>query len=262
MVSHILRRDPTYPKQVSKGRRELESRVLPLLKLLDEYQGSLLLKMLSSLTSIQFLTLKCVWGSLFNVTASGSRLSEPILAHARKSRPFQKLKSDPLVQARDSRSSDNFTASTGSKMPFLAQARQLSIRQATLAQARQFLLKREPFTKNIITSALSYDELFPVSQCNSAKEMWDTIQVTHEGISEVKHARLNALTQDYELFRMFPNEFIGDMQKRFTHIVNHLVALDKTFSKGELTNKPKVTAIMESKDLDSMALATLFGKIQ
>ncbi|KAF1894611.1 hypothetical protein Lal_00031431 [Lupinus albus] len=59
MVSHILRRDPTYPKQVSKGRRELESRVLPLLKLLDEYQGSLLLKILSSLTSLQSLTLKC-----------------------------------------------------------------------------------------------------------------------------------------------------------------------------------------------------------
>ncbi|KAF1885879.1 hypothetical protein Lal_00032243 [Lupinus albus] len=62
------------------------------------------------------------------------------------------------------------------------------------------------------------------------------------------------------------------MKKRFTHIVNHLVAFSKTFSKGELTNKvlrcldrnwqPKVTAIMESKDLYSMALATLFGKLQ
>ncbi|KAF1855620.1 hypothetical protein Lal_00042356 [Lupinus albus] len=64
----------------------------------------------------------------------------------------------------------------------------------------------------------------------------------------------------------------SDFRKRFTHIVNHLVALDKTFSKGELTNKvlrcldrnwqPKVTAIMESKDLYSMALATLFSKLQ
>ncbi|KAF1893034.1 hypothetical protein Lal_00024154 [Lupinus albus] len=102
--------------------------------------------------------------------------------------------------------------------------------------------------------------------------MWETLQVTHEGTSEVKRARLNALTHEYELFRMFPNESIGDMQKRFTHIINHIVALDKTFSKGELTNKvlrcldrnwqPKVTAIMESKDLDSMGLATLFGKLQ
>ncbi|KAF1888318.1 hypothetical protein Lal_00043187 [Lupinus albus] len=50
------------------------------------------------------------------------------------------------------------------------------------------------------------------------------------------------------------------------------VALDKSFARGELTNKvlrcldrkwqPKVTAIVESKDLDSMPLATLFGKLQ
>ncbi|KAF1856800.1 hypothetical protein Lal_00013057, partial [Lupinus albus] len=102
--------------------------------------------------------------------------------------------------------------------------------------------------------------------------MWDTLQVTHEGTSEVKRARLNALTHEYELFRMLPSESICDMQKRFTHIVNHLVALDKSFARGELTNKvlrcldrkwqPKVTAIVESKDLDSMPLATLFGKLQ
>ncbi|KAF1894652.1 hypothetical protein Lal_00027029 [Lupinus albus] len=102
--------------------------------------------------------------------------------------------------------------------------------------------------------------------------MWDTLQVTHEGTSKVKRARLNALSHEYELFCMFPHESICDMQKRFTHIVNHLVALDKVFAIGELTNKvlrclsrkwqPKVTAIMESKYVDSMSLATLFVKLQ
>nr|AMK47988.1 hypothetical protein [Lupinus angustifolius] len=85
--------------------------------------------------------------------------------------------------------------------------------------------------KHIITSTLSYDEFFWVLQWQSAKEMWDTLQVTHEGTSEVKCARLNALTHEYGLFRMLPNESIGDMQKHFTHIVNHLVALDKLFNK-------------------------------
>nr|KYP32382.1 hypothetical protein KK1_046958 [Cajanus cajan] len=33
--------------------------------------------------------------------------------------------------------------------------------------------------KNIITSALSIYEFFRISQCKSAKEMWDTLQVTH-----------------------------------------------------------------------------------
>jgi len=33
---------------------------------------------------------------------------------------------------------------------------------------------------NIITSALSSDEFFRVSQCESTKEMWDTLEVIHE----------------------------------------------------------------------------------
>ena len=35
--------------------------------------------------------------------------------------------------------------------------------------------------KNIITSALNLDEFFRVSQCSFAKEMWDVLEVTHEG---------------------------------------------------------------------------------
>ena len=72
--------------------------------------------------------------------------------------------------------------------------------------------------KNIITSALGMDEYFRVSNCKSAKDMWDTLQVTHEGTTDVKRSRINTLTHEYELFRMKTNEStIQDMQKRFTH---------------------------------------------
>jgi len=56
--------------------------------------------------------------------------------------------------------------------------------------------------KNIITSSLNLDEFFRVSQCTSAKEMLDILEVTHEGMSDVKRARKHALIQEYELFRM------------------------------------------------------------
>ena len=46
---------------------------------------------------------------------------------------------------------------------------------------------------NIITSALNLDEFFRVSQCSSAKEMWDILEVTHEGTTDVKRARKHAL---------------------------------------------------------------------
>ena len=132
--------------------------------------------------------------------------------------------------------------------------------------------KFDYIAKSIITSALNSYEFFRVSQCKSAKEMWDTLEVTHEGTNEVKRARKHTLIQECEMFRMFKGETIVKVQKRFTHIINHLMSLDKTFEKEELNIKilkcldrarqPKVTAISESKDLTSLSMASLFGKLR
>jgi len=65
--------------------------------------------------------------------------------------------------------------------------------------------------KNIITSALNLDEFFRVSQCSSAKEMWDILEVTHEGTTDVKRARKHALIQEYEMFRMQQGETIANV---------------------------------------------------
>ncbi|XP_068486637.1 uncharacterized protein [Phaseolus vulgaris] len=126
-------------------------------------------------------------------------------------------------------------------------------------------------TKNIITSSLTMDEFFIISQCNSAKEMWEVLKITHEGIEDVKRSRKHSLIQEYELFRMQPEESIADVQKRFTHIVNHLTGLGKEFDKEELNIKvlkcldrswqPKVTAISESRDLSKLSTTALFGKL-
>jgi len=42
------------------------------------------------------------------------------------------------------------------------------------------------------------DEYFKVSNCKNAKEMWDTLQVTHEGTTDVKRSRINTLTHEYD----------------------------------------------------------------
>jgi len=47
--------------------------------------------------------------------------------------------------------------------------------------------------RNIIISSLNLDEIFRVSQCTSVKEMWDILEVTHEGMSDIKRARKHAL---------------------------------------------------------------------
>ncbi|XP_073219677.1 uncharacterized protein [Cicer arietinum] len=45
-----------------------------------------------------------------------------------------------------------------------------------------------------------------VSNCKIAKEMWDTLQQTHEGTTDVKRARINTLMHEYELFNTLMHE--------------------------------------------------------
>nr|KYP73701.1 hypothetical protein KK1_006349 [Cajanus cajan] len=54
---------------------------------------------------------------------------------------------------------------------------------------------------------------FRISHCKSAKEMWDTLHVTHEGTSDVKGSRKHTLIREYELLRMNHGESISDFQK-------------------------------------------------
>jgi len=48
-----------------------------------------------------------------------------------------------------------------------------------LTEAKNKRVQYDCVAKNIITSALNVDEFFRVSQCSSAKEMWDILEVTH-----------------------------------------------------------------------------------
>ena len=90
---------------------------------------------------------------------------------------------------------------------------------------------------NIIHSSLNCDEFFRVSSSTTMKAMWDLIQVTHEGTIEVRRSRKDSLIQEYETFQMQQGETIRDVQKRFTHIVNHLKGLGIVFEEEELNVK-------------------------
>jgi len=62
-----------------------------------------------------------------------------------------------------------------------------------LSKAENKRVQYDCVAKDIITFALNLDEFFRVSQCSSVKEMWDILEVTHEGTNDVKRARKHAL---------------------------------------------------------------------
>ena len=56
--------------------------------------------------------------------------------------------------------------------------------------------------------ALDINEFNRISSCETAKEIWDKLEVTHEGISQVKESKISILIHKYELFKMKINKII------------------------------------------------------
>ncbi|GAV59063.1 UBN2 domain-containing protein, partial [Cephalotus follicularis] len=85
--------------------------------------------------------------------------------------------------------------------------------------------------------------------------------VTYEGTNQVKDAKINMLVREYEMFSMKENENIPGMFVRFTNIINSLQSLNKCYTNSEMSWMPKVTAIEEANDLNTLPLDELLGSL-
>ncbi|XP_070040969.1 uncharacterized protein [Nicotiana tomentosiformis] len=113
--------------------------------------------------------------------------------------------------------------------------------------------------RSLLYNAISGEEYEKISSCDTAKEMWDKLEVTYEGTSKVKETRINLLVHDYELFQMKEGESIEEMFAIFRKIIGDLKASGKPCSSGDQVRKimrslpttwqTKVVAL-ESQDLD------------
>ncbi|XP_056698119.1 uncharacterized protein [Spinacia oleracea] len=89
----------------------------------------------------------------------------------------------------------------------------------------------------ILHCELGPNEHNRVMGCKNAKQIWDLLQVTHEGTNEVKRSKIDLLMHQYELFTMKPSETIQDMITRFTNIINELNSLGKIITPEEQVRK-------------------------
>ncbi|VFQ84573.1 unnamed protein product [Cuscuta campestris] len=99
--------------------------------------------------------------------------------------------------------------------------------------------KVENYTKaiNMLYCAVNPDDYRKISCCTTAKEMWDKLEVTYDGTDQVREAKIDFLTQEYEMFRMKKGEKIDDMFDRLSKIINDLHALKKTYANKDLVRK-------------------------
>ncbi|XP_070022581.1 uncharacterized protein [Nicotiana sylvestris] len=70
-----------------------------------------------------------------------------------------------------------------------------------------------------------------------SKKIWEALQTSHEGTTQVKQSKIDMLTTEYELFRMKDDESIQDMHTRFTSIINELHSLSEIIPRNKLVRK-------------------------
>ncbi|GJT20417.1 hypothetical protein Tco_0890354 [Tanacetum coccineum] len=108
--------------------------------------------------------------------------------------------------------------------------------------------------------------------CQTVKEIWDTLLITHQGNNQVKANKIDLLVQQYEQFTIPKEESIDNAFAKFNTIITSLKALDEGFSSKNCVRKflralhpkwrAKVTAIKESKNLTTLPLDELIGNLK
>ncbi|XP_070036328.1 uncharacterized protein [Nicotiana tomentosiformis] len=127
-------------------------------------------------------------------------------------------------------------------------------------------------SKKILVCGIGADEYNRILACQSAKEIWEALQIAHEGTTQVKQSKIDMLTTEYELFRMKDDESIQDMHTRFTSFINELYSIGETIPRNKLVKKilsvlpssweSKVNDITEVKDLQTLTIDELVGNMK
>ncbi|GJY82912.1 hypothetical protein Tco_0496288 [Tanacetum coccineum] len=78
--------------------------------------------------------------------------------------------------------------------------------------------------KMTLYNALPHKEYGRVFMCKTAKEVWRTLIITHQGNSQVKNFKIDLLTQEYEKFSISNKEIIGNLKVYEIILTSHGVA--------------------------------------
>ena len=125
---------------------------------------------------------------------------------------------------------------------------------------------------NAIFNAVSMEEFKRISNVEVAYTAWNIFQTVHEGTKVIKINKLQQLTSKFESIRMSDNESFDEFYAKLNDIVNSAYNLGEIYDQPKIVRKIlrsltknfrlKVTAITESKDVDSIPIDELIGSLQ
>jgi len=110
------------------------------------------------------------------------------------------------------------------------------------------------------------------SDKSTAKAMFASLCANYEGSKKVREAKTLMLVHQYELFKIKDDESIEQMYSRFQTLVSELQILKKSYVASDHVRKilrslparwrPKVTAIKEVKDLNTLSVEDLVSSLK
>ena len=111
-----------------------------------------------------------------------------------------------------------------------------------------------------------------MSDKSTAKAMFASLCANYEGIKKVREAKALMLVHQYELFKMKEDESIKQMYSRFQTLVSGLQILKESYVASHHVSKilrslpsrqrPKVNAIEEAKDLNTLSVEDLVSSLK
>ena len=110
------------------------------------------------------------------------------------------------------------------------------------------------------------------SHVEVAHTAWNILQTVHEGTKAVKINKLQQLISRFESIRMSDDETFDEIYAKLNDIVNSAFNLGEVYDQSKVVRKilrsliedfrSKVIAIIESKDVDTIAIDELVGSFQ
>ena len=125
---------------------------------------------------------------------------------------------------------------------------------------------------NALFSSVTNEEFKKISSTETANEAWIILQTTYERTKAVKDSKFQRLARSFEEIKMEEDKSFDEFYAKLKDIVN------SAFNLREIIHEPKVvrmilkslpershakiTAIEESKDIDSIPLTELVGNLE
>ena len=125
---------------------------------------------------------------------------------------------------------------------------------------------------NAIYNGVNLAEFHRISACPNAKAAWDLLRIVHKGTDIIKQTKLQNLTTAFETIQMKDSETFDEFNSKLSKIVNSSFNLGEPLPQPKIVKKilrflldrfrPKVVAIEEYQDLNSLSVEDLVGNLQ